>query len=147
LLPIVIYNGEKKLKSAREFSELIEKNIGVVERYIPKFEYFSIDLTQLDSVQLRELIEGKKNEAALIFSIEKIDGNRLEDLLKYIKIIKDHISKEIRETLMEYLTVILSSNPNIPEEIKEQVEDIKGEPAMLPARLDRGFNKIKKNAY
>jgi len=126
---------------------LIEKNIGVLERYIPKFEYFLIDLTQLDSVQLRELVEGKKNEAALFFSIEKIDGNRLEDLLKYIKIIKDHISKEVRETLTENLTVILSSNPNIPEEIKEQVEDIKGEPAMLPARLDRGFNKIKKNAY
>jgi len=50
---------------------LIEKNIGVVERYIPKFEYFLIDLTQLDSVQLRELIEGKKNEAALFFQLKK----------------------------------------------------------------------------
>ena len=65
-------------------------------------------------------------------------------MLKYIKIIKDHISKEVRETLTKYLTVILSSNPNIPEEIKEQVENIKGEPAKLAARLDRGFNKIKK---
>ena len=67
VLPLVIYNGSKRWKAAKDISELIETVPGGLEKYCPHLRYLLIDEGAYGESQLTPLM---KNLVAAIIRLE-----------------------------------------------------------------------------
>lgn len=148
VLPIVIYNGLRKLKAPTEFSKLIENKIGIVQKYVPKFEYFLIDLSQLDKQQLLRLAIYGKNTVSALFTLEKADYEELIEILnKIIKKFKINFSDAIIKLLKQYLELVFTTDKNIKDDVKEIIETIEEDLDMLVSNFHRSIKILEQEAY
>ena len=70
VLPLVLYNGERRWTAPLDISELIVSVPGGLERYRPSFRYLLLDEKELGTAELPET----RNLAAAIFRLEGSAG-------------------------------------------------------------------------
>ncbi|MCP4605267.1 MAG: Rpn family recombination-promoting nuclease/putative transposase, partial [Proteobacteria bacterium] len=100
VLPIVLYNGDKRWSAAEEVSELIEHIPGSLARFSPKLRYLLIDEGAYEHTELESL----KNLVATLFQLEKTPMSEVanELLYKFIEWVWDN--KELQRAVAVFLT-------------------------------------------
>ncbi|TRX01799.1 Rpn family recombination-promoting nuclease/putative transposase, partial [Candidatus Methylobacter oryzae] len=78
ILPVVLYNGEKRWDAATELKDLIVKVPGGLEKYLPSLNYLLLDEGAFDAKELSPL----KNLVAAIFRLE--NSTSREDIIDVI---------------------------------------------------------------
>jgi predicted transposase/invertase (TIGR01784 family) len=86
VLPVVLYNGERRWTAARDIADLIVSTPGGLERYRPQLYYLLVDESRYSAAELEPL----RNLVAALFRLENSRGvgdvrRVLEALLEWLK--------------------------------------------------------------
>jgi len=142
VIPIVIHIGDDNFTKYRNFNQLINIPYKSLNKYIPNFKYFLLDLNTFPKRKFAELTVHSNNIASLLFEVDKYSENELsENFEKVITVIKENCSTEIQIDFQEYLIAIISDDKK--EEL-EIVENLHKEPSMLYNTIQNMKERIRK---
>lgn len=124
VLPIVIYNGDAKYDAPSNIYELIDNRAAIIKEYMPSFKYLCIDITTLDHKELKKLVEHTYNIAALLFEVEIVDEDMLNDEIHNLfEKVKDAIPSEILETLYLYFLSFIEPPRKLMKELLPLIKE------------------------
>ena len=105
VLPIVLYNGQRRWTAPVQIADLIEPIFGGLESYLPRFEYLVLDEGHLP----REDLEPLDNPVTAIFQLEQT--REIEDLRRIVwqlaELTADEDYREIRRDFAAWLRRVL----------------------------------------
>jgi hypothetical protein len=134
VLPIVLYNGERRWRAATEFSALIDlATPEVLRAYLPELRYVLIDEGRYDPAELAR----RHNLAAALFRLElaRTPDEIREVVQELIQWLKAPEQRELRRTLTKWLLRLMRrrvTQNEIPE-----VQDLLEVDTMLAERIKR----------
>ncbi len=130
VVPIVLYNGNRKWTAPLEVAELIESLPGY-EALLPRFEYLVIDEGHLP----REQLEPLDNPVAGVFQLEQSEG--LEEIRRIIdgliEILDDPELRELRRDMATWLRRAVFP-ARLPEIEVPELHDLQEAKIMLAER-------------
>jgi len=100
ILPVMIYNGEKKWSAETTIRKLIGCDHSELEKFLPGFEYMPFIINQIDN----KILIATGNTLSAMFLTEKISGDEnYEKMIEIIiKIISSEKNTEIREAFINW---------------------------------------------
>lgn len=132
VLPIVLYNGERRWSAKRDIAELIPQVPGLLEAYKPRMQYLLIDQGSfLDSE-----LASQRNLVAALFRLEQ--APIAETLQQVIANLADWLSdrSDLQRLMVNWLLAVLAPKPGF-ENLSAQVDDLKELRIMLSERMDQ----------
>ena len=120
VFPVVIYTGEKSFSGKQNIRDIIGTEEKSLDKYIPDFKFFLLDINCIPKSQLLRLMIHSKNMASLLFDVEKMDEERLsEEINKIGEILRKYADPEL---IKDFQDILLSTTS---KENKELIEIIK----------------------
>jgi len=101
VLPLVLYNGNKRWNAPQEISDLIVESPVGLEHYRPRLRYFLLDEGRLEETELAPL----RNLAAALFRME--NSRNPEDVGKVLDSLLDWLKAPGQDSLRRAFTVWL----------------------------------------
>ena len=132
VLPIVLYNGERKWTAATNIANLIPKAPGLVAQYLPQLQYLLIEHNQYSSEQLRKI----SNLVAAIMAFEQPESEQaLLDLIDQLRLwLADN--PELERTFAFWIRAVLLRQKR-QDLVLPKVQDLKELKMTLAHRLDQ----------
>ncbi|MBS7244818.1 MAG: Rpn family recombination-promoting nuclease/putative transposase [Comamonas sp.] len=132
VLPIVLYNGERKWTAATNIANLIPKAPGLVAQYLPQLQYLLIEHNQYSSEQLGKI----SNLVAAIMAFEQPESEQaLLDLIDQLRLwLADN--PELERTFAFWIRAVLLRQKR-QDLVLPKVQDLKELKMTLAHRLDQ----------
>ncbi|WP_459830696.1 Rpn family recombination-promoting nuclease/putative transposase, partial [Hydrogenophilus islandicus] len=144
VLPIVLYNGERRWRAATEFSALIDlATPEVLRAYLPELRYVLIDEGRYDPAELAH----RRNLAAALFRLElaRTPDEIREVVRALVAWLDAPEQRELRRTLTKWLLRLMRrrvTQTEIPE-----VQDLLEVDTMLAERMKRWTREWKEEGF
>ena len=120
MIPIVFYTGEGRWAPAKNISDKIDYAKGF-EKYTPKYEYFVVELSQLDKDWLLKV------ETILSKLLYMVKAEDMKEIFKELKAEVDKLDKDKREKFYSYLKSLLIGSGLSVKEATETVQELEEE--------------------
>ncbi len=125
VLPLVLYNGEKRWTAPTVLSELIDSIPGGIERYRPDFRYLLID----ENAYIDDPLPETRNLVAALFALEQSRGPEalapvLEALINWLSL-PEHLS--LRRAFSQWIRHVLlpAKIPGVDLDAVEELSEVK----------------------
>lgn len=137
IIPIVLYTGEEKWKAKKLYSETIEKQYGILKKYV-EMEYELVDINSYTEEELLQtntlltyamLIEKNRGRDSLVTVLEKIsrvcgtnkNRKKMQGIINYIlyPILQEDTEKMLKKFKMKEELNMKTAQDYIREEIRE----------------------------
>jgi len=144
ILPVVLYNGEKRWDAATELKDLIVKVPGGLEKYLPSLNYLLLDEGAFDLKELTPL----KNLVAAVFRLE--NSTTREDIIEVISNLIEWLATPEQTRLRRSFTIWIK-RVLLPAESLEQpmphINDLAEIKTMLAQRVSEWTNEWKQQGW
>ena len=141
VLPIVLYNGDRRWNAALEVSELLADCPEELKRYRPQMRYFLLDEQAQDDATLA----GMKNLAALVFRFEKCRTR--EEFLDVIDAVRQWAEapehQETARRLARWVAMILFPERSEGGEPALDLDDLTESGTMLKERVKQWAQELR----
>ncbi|MFD2190282.1 Rpn family recombination-promoting nuclease/putative transposase [Pistricoccus aurantiacus] len=114
VLPLVLYNGDKRWRAAQDIQELIEPVPGGLERYRPSLRYLLLD--ELAIADEAEWSNELNNLAAAVFQLEQY--REIDDLLRITRRLNEWL-KAPEQTSLRRAFVVWLRRVVLPRRLSE----------------------------
>ena len=144
VLPIVLYNGQRKWTAKRNIQDMVEKATDEMAMYVPKLSYYFIDEIHPEANEKDSVLDGLANSVAAIMKLQRILSSEefYEFIDKVKNLIKDEKQKQKFETFIAFLLRYISSAYDKPE--YEKVQNLEEVIRMVKTFRDFDREKDKK---
>jgi predicted transposase/invertase (TIGR01784 family) len=144
ILPVVLYNGEKRWDAATELKDLIVKVPGGLEKYLPSLNYLLLDEGAFDAKELSPL----KNLVAAIFRLE--NSTTREDIIDVINNLIEWLATPEQTRLRRSFTIwikrVLLPAENFEQSIPH-INDLAEIKTMLAQRVSEWTRQWKQQGW
>ena len=141
VLPIVLYNGQRKWTASKKIQDMIEKAPEEMAMYVPKLSYYFIDEIHPEANKKDSVLDGLANSVVAIMKLQRtLSSEEFYEFISKIKnLIKDEKQKHKLDTFITFLFRYLSSAYDKPE--YEKVQDL--EEVIRMVKTFRDFDREK----
>jgi predicted transposase YdaD len=132
VLPVVLYNGERRWNAPQDIQELVERVPGGLEHYLPQLAYLLLDEGAIDETALLPL----RNLAAALFRLEKSRDPAV--LGEVVKALNDWVKAPEQSSLRRSFTVWISRvllRGRMPGVVIPELNDLQELNTMLAERV------------
>ncbi|WP_323011868.1 Rpn family recombination-promoting nuclease/putative transposase [Castellaniella sp.] len=138
VLPIVLYNGERRWRAATNIADLIPKLPGRLSRYLPRLEYVLIDEKRYTPAHLAQL----HNLVAAMMRVDRPESK--QDLIGLVDLISEMLQDkpELRRTFATWIRSVLVRRSDYAL-VLPQVQDLEEIKMGLSERLDQWAEQYK----
>ena len=139
VLPIVLYNGDRRWTAETEVFDLIENIPGSLAKYSPRLKYLLIDEGACEHAEL----ESVKNLVSVLFQLEKAPSREIgrKLMIRFIKWVKDN--KELQRAFFVFINRIYFKGRVDVDKLYEDAKDANEVAAMLEKNVDRWIEEWK----
>jgi predicted transposase/invertase (TIGR01784 family) len=122
IFPIVIYTGANKFSGKTNIKDIIQTPYKSLET-IPNFRFFLFDINELSKNTLLRLTIHSNNLSSLLFSMDKMDEDKLNDeLINIIELIKKNAPEELIRDFQDFLTNLVPENNMEQQELIQTID-------------------------
>lgn len=132
VLPVVLYNGDRKWTAARDVGELVETVPGGLEHYRPHIRYFLLEERRYEEAELASM----QNLVAALFRLE--NSRAPEDVCQVIEALNEWLQNpeqsDVRRAFVGWLRQVLLPR-RMPEAEVPELENLQEVKTMLAERV------------
>ena len=142
VLPIVLYNGSRPWRAARDVSELIPAPPGLAGRFVPRMPYLLIDQGAYDPQSLAAL----PNLAAALFRLERLDDPQaLAQVAAELNLWLGG-QTELKRLFAQWIRMALARHPDYHISLPE-IDDLQELHVMLSERPKQWFMQARREGW